>query len=254
MVHFEITGKSKEEVAIERIKAFCPPEGYWVGISGGKDSSVINDLVIRSGVKSDFHFHLTSIDPPEVIKFVKNYMPHVEIHRPASTMWKLIVENGMPPTRLIKYCCRILKEGGGESRTVVTGIRWEESSRRGKRKMVEACFRDNRKFYIHPIIDWSSEDVWQYIRSHNLPYCQLYDEGWKRIGCIMCPENRNRINETKRWPTYKQAYIRALDRALVVARAKGNKATFSNGEDYFNWWVTNSRTGKTDPDQTVMFE
>jgi phosphoadenosine phosphosulfate reductase len=120
--------------------------------------------------------------------------------------------------------------------------------------MVEACFRDDRKFYIHPIIDWSSEDVWQYIRQRDLPYCQLYDEGWKRIGCIMCPENRNRINEAKRWPTYKQAYIKALDRALVVARAKGNKASFSSGEEYFNWWVENSRTGKADPDQTVMFE
>ena len=121
--------------------------------------------------------------------------------------------------------------------------------------MVEACFRDDRRFYIHPIIDWSSEDVWEYIKKNNVKYCSLYDEGWDRIGCILCPMNRNRVKEADRWPTYKKAYIKALDKALAVSRTKGNKATFSNGEEYFAWWVKDDRKMKKEnPDQTVMFE
>lgn len=246
------TGKSKEEIAIERIKTFCPPEGYYVAFSGGKDSIVILDLVKRAGVKFDAHYHLTTVDPPELVRFIKTFS-EVEIDRPPKTMWKLIEENGMPPLRIARYCCRVLKEGGGAGRYCVVGIRWEESARRMKRKMVEACFRDDRKFYVHPIIDWSSEDVWNYIKSNNLKYCSLYDEGWKRIGCILCPMNTNRVKEAERWPTYKQAYIKALDRALSYRTSKGKDNSFMSGEEYYEWWI-NAHHQKQDPDQTVMFE
>jgi len=107
------TQKDKTEIAIDRLKAFCPPEGYYVAFSGGKDSVVIFDLVKRSGCKFDAHYNLTTVDPPELVKFIRQQHPEVTIRRPEKTMWKLIVENGMPPTRLIRYCCRILKEGGG---------------------------------------------------------------------------------------------------------------------------------------------
>ena len=248
------SGKDKTEIAIDRLKAFCPPEGYYVAYSGGKDSDTILDLVKKSGCKFDAHYNLTTVDPPELVKYIKREHPEVQIHRPEKTMWKLIVENGMPPTRLVRYCCRILKEGGGAGRHVVVGLRWEESARRKQRRMVEACFRDDRKFYIHPILDWSSEDVWSYIRKNNVKYCSLYDEGWNRLGCIMCPMNRNRIKESERWPKYKKRYIKALDDALQVARSKGNKASFATGEQYFNWWISDVRNIKDDPDQTVMFE
>ena len=247
-------GKDKAEIAIERLQAFCPPEGYYVAFSGGKDSVVILDLVKRSGCKFDAHYNLTTVDPPELVRFIKRSHPEVEIHRPEKTMWQLIEENGMPPTRLIRYCCRILKEGGGAGRHVVAGIRWEESARRMKRKMVEACFRDDRRFYVHPIIDWSSEDVWGHIRQNNLKYCSLYDEGWKRVGCVLCPMNRNRIKESERWPTYKMAYIKALSRALKHRETSGKINNFLSGEEYFNWWINLDRKTKDDPDQTVMFE
>jgi phosphoadenosine phosphosulfate reductase len=246
------TGKSKEEIAIERIKAFCPPEGYWLGFSGGKDSVVLLDLTERSGVKFDAHYHSTTVDPPELVRFVKTF-PQVEIHHPEKTMWKLIEENGMPPTRIARYCCKILKEGGGANRFCLLGIRWGESYSRSKRKMVEPCFKDNRKYYIRPIIDWTDEDVWTYIRSNNLKYCSLYDEGWKRIGCILCPMNTNRVKQAERWPTYKKAYIKALDRALKHNKEKGLTVNHSSGEEFFNWWIQD-RHKKVNSDQTVMFE
>jgi phosphoadenosine phosphosulfate reductase len=80
------TGKSKEEIAIERIKTFCPPEGYYVAFSGGKDSVIILDLVKRSGVKFDAHYNITGIDPPELFRFIRDNFPEVQRHKPEITI------------------------------------------------------------------------------------------------------------------------------------------------------------------------
>jgi len=50
----------KDTEALERIKYLCPPEGYYVAYSGGKDSTVILDLIRRSGVPYDAHYNLNS--------------------------------------------------------------------------------------------------------------------------------------------------------------------------------------------------
>jgi len=70
----------KELVALERIKQYEPEEGYYVAFSGGKDSIVVYDLVKRAGVKYDTHFSVTTVDPPEVLQFIRNYYPEVEWH------------------------------------------------------------------------------------------------------------------------------------------------------------------------------
>ena len=57
--------RPKDEIAIDRLREFEPPEGYYVAFSGGKDSITVLDLVRRSGVKYDAHYSLTTVDPPE---------------------------------------------------------------------------------------------------------------------------------------------------------------------------------------------
>jgi phosphoadenosine phosphosulfate reductase len=249
-------GEEQDLIAIERIKTFCPPEGYYVAFSGGKDSVVILDLVKRAGVPFDAHYSITGIDPPELVRFIRTEYPDVQRHRPEKTIWQLIVEKRMPPTRKVKYCCQYLKEGGGNGRTVLTGIRWEESTRRkNTRKMTEACFRDSRKFYINPIIDWSGTDVWEYIKSHGIAYCCLYDEGFKRLGCIMCPESgKQQLVEAVRWPRYKALYIMAFQRCIDKRIVDGLKTTWRTGQEMYDWWIENSRRTYVDPDQTVLFE
>lgn len=100
-------------VAIERIRSFVPEEGYYVAFSGGKDSIVTLDLVRRAGVKHDVEFNLTTVDPPEVVRFIREHYPDVSISRPKMSMFALIVKKHMPPTRIIRYCCDNLKERGG---------------------------------------------------------------------------------------------------------------------------------------------
>lgn len=242
-------GEEQDLIAIERIKTFCPPEGYYVAFSGGKDSVVIFDLVKRSGVPFDAHYNLTTVDPPELVYFVRTF-PEVQIDKPNKTMWELIVKNGVPPTMIMRYCCAELKEHGGDGRFVITGVRWQEGTRRAKRKMNEVCFKDSRKFYLHPIIDWKTSDVWNYIKKNNLRYCSLYDEGFKRLGCVLCPMNPRREIEAERWPKIKAAYIRAFDKTV----RENPNARHETGQAMYDWWIKHKRNTYVDPDQTVLFE
>ena len=246
------------EIAIERIKNFEPKDGYYVAFSGGKDSIVVLDLVQKAGVEYDAHFNLTSVDPPELIRFIMKNYRYVERRRPERTMWQLIESEMMPPLVSARYCCRILKEGGGEGRTVITGVRWEESNKRRTRKMVESCTRGKNTHYLHPIIDWTSRDIWEYIHSNNLPYPTLYDEGFKRIGCIGCPQaDKQRIKHFQRWPQYKSKYLRAMQKAIehrrqVGFKKDGHHLSFQDGDEMFRWWMQ-ERT-KKDEAQYVLFE
>lgn len=236
-------------VAIERIRTFEPEEGYYVAFSGGKDSQVILDLVERSGVKFDAHMNLTTVDPPELLRFVREHYGRVTLERPETSMYKLIVKRRTPPTHRVRYCCEALKERGGHGRIVVTGIRWAESGRRSKRRLTESCFKDKTKVFLHPILDWLDEDVWEYLNGRGLPHCSLYDEGRKRIGCVMCPFNyRQMKQEAARWPRFAAMYERACVAAYDKAVADGlERKTWKDGHDMYQWWSTGCPADNNEP-------
>lgn len=136
MIHqLNLEGKDKVQIAIDRFKAFEPEEGYFLAFSGGKDSVVIKALADMAGVKYDAHYAITTVDPPELVQFVKTFS---DVSMDSShykdggriTMWNLIPRKLMPPTRLVRYCCDKLKESSGVGRVTVTGARWDESTNR----------------------------------------------------------------------------------------------------------------------------
>lgn len=242
------------KVAIERLQQFEPLEGYYLAFSGGKDSVTIYCLAKMAGIQFDAHYHLTTVDPPELVQFIKSDYPNVEIHHPELSMWKLILKKGTVPMRNRRYCCEALKETGGAGRLVVTGVRWAESSRRKRRRMVETCFKDTTKTYVHPIIDWSNEDVWAFIRAYNVPYCSLYDKGFTRLGCIFCPMANVTLRDLAQWPKYVQIYIRTFDRLLEQGRQQGKEFTWKDGQELFEWWTRRYVKTKVHEAQLSLFE
>lgn len=128
----------KEKIAIERLKMFEPSanqEPYYLAYSGGKDSDTIKILAQLAGVRYEAVNNHTTVDAPETVYYIRS-QKDVKVEYPEKTMWQLIVEKLMPPARLIRYCCAELKERGGERRTVVTGVRQEESTKRANAQLI----------------------------------------------------------------------------------------------------------------------
>lgn len=238
-----LSGISQEKEAISFLKEYEPKEGYYLAFSGGKDSIVIYDLAVKAGVKFDAHFSMTTVDPNEVRQFIKKNYPDVIWERPKKSMFKLIEEHGMLPTRIIRWCCRELKEIGGKKRVIILGIRKAESIRRSKRERYEESTVTKGTFFCNPIFEWSNDDVWDYIRKNNLKYCSLYDEGKTRIGCIMCPMQgtKGMLQDKERFPKYYNAYLKAIGRMLKTAKVKGHKWTHGETpEQVMYWWIHNA--------------
>ena len=245
--------EDKVAIVLERIKHFEPKDGYWVGISGGKDSTVIYDLVHKAGVKAEYHHSLTTIDAPQTIHYMREHQPDVVITRPKMPLLQRMIEKGTPPQRQIRWCCGEYKERGGEGRLVITGVRWSESSRRSKRGMMEHCLKGKEKRFLHPILDWSDTEVWEYINTNKLPVNPLYSMGYKRVGCVLCPMTRNTVKQVADFPKIAEAWRKAFIRMFASRVERGLECKQISGDAWFKWWLNrDAKNPDTDDDRTIF--
>lgn len=249
--------------------------------SGGKDSDVLVQLAINSGIDCEILHNHTTADAPETVYYIRQRFKEWEakgikctISYPTykgkrTSMWELIVEEKMPPTRIVRYCCEVLKEKGGEHRAVATGVRWAESNARknkgiyedfnknkdkriilnndndDKRRLFERC-ELQAKTVVNPIVDWTEADIWEYIKTEQIPCNPLYECGFNRVGCIGCSmANKKRYKQFAQYPKYEQLYIHAFERMVQKREADGktNNSKWRDGEAVFRWWMGE------DPDQ-----
>lgn len=272
----------KVAVAIDRMRVFeeialeFSPEGYYLCDSGGKDSSVIKELALMAGVKHGVHHNHTTLDHPETVYFVRREKARYEemgvpytIHYPAMSFPRLMRKKKMPPTRLKRYCCEKLKEHGGKDCVCVTGVRQDESVKRASRGVAEVLapkikdklilLSDNdesRKEFetcqlkgkrvVNPIVDWTDDDVWEFIETRNLVVNPLYAMGYRRVGCVGCPMSAKTAEELDAMPKYKANWLRWFGRLIEDAKQDGRACRFETAEEYYAWWVGGKALAKDD--------
>ena len=271
---------------------YDPQDGYFLAFSGGKDSQALYHMAQLAGVRFQAHMNLTSVDPPEVIRFVRRQYPDVQLAKPKDSIYNIAVQRQILPTMRVRWCCAEYKETAGAGRVTLIGIRRQESSRRAKRNEVEissrkfsgdldgldeyraelkakrekkrsqqqdgvnitnatdeqtvGCIHGKESLLISPIIDWTEHDVWEFLNDVvRVPHCELYDQGWHRIGCINCPAasaKRKQI-ENERWPHVRRNWIKAIMRIRAggVFPSKptskmGGAETSSPFAEGYVWW------------------
>jgi len=244
-----------------------------LGFSGGKDSISSYLVLVRSGIPFIPVYSLTSVDPPELIYYIlrvfnpwaksKGY-PVVIFAKynvwksgpnkgNLKTMWSLLSNRAIPPSRLKRYCCDELKERTGqEGDTIFTGVRWEESKARRERQVIN-FYKGN--IMVRPIVDWSEVEVWSYILENEIPYCELYDKGFNRLGCIGCPLGSNQKKELALYPNFRKLYIRAFNNMVIYRNRKGLRMDgWKKGEDVIKWWIGDCEVQRKEIDgQCTMF-
>lgn len=139
MLHSVELLQKAEKIALN----YDAENGYYLAFSGGKDSLALFHMTQLAGVKFRGHMNLTSVDPPEVIRFVKKNYPEVELIKPDKSIFQHAVEKQILPTMRVRWCCKEYKETAGAGKVTLIGIRKAESSRRAKRNEVEI---NNHKF------------------------------------------------------------------------------------------------------------
>lgn len=240
----QLVAKIKKTISkIQRMESTAlrySPKGFVVAFSGGKDSQVVLELAKMAEVRFEAVHSLTTIDPPENVNFIRECYPDVEIVRPALSFSQLVAKKQMMPTSVTRYCCSYLKENYGAGRVVITGVRRDESNKRKDREEVNLrtrrrhpdwtdgntdefyryqetvvhCLQGKDKLVFNPILDWTEDDVWRFIRQAKIPVNPLYQMGCTRVGCVLCPLSSIAAKrfEMLMWPKIADRWFRVFVR------------------------------------------
>ena len=202
--------------AMEYIRAQAEridPTEMFVSFSGGKDSTVVSDLVMRAlGAQQILHIYGdTTLEFPESTEYVKRFKkdhpktPVITAKNKEKEFYDLCEQLG-PPSRVMRWCCTIFKTGAIQrkiqtlfknQKRILTfyGIRRSESTSRSKYDRESDSPKIAVQRTISPIIDWYDFDIWLYLLTRKIDFNNAYRLGYTRVGCWCCPNNG-------RWSTF----------------------------------------------------
>lgn len=241
--------------------------GYTVCFSGGKDSQVLLDLFKKANVNFNAIYKCTTNDPPENVYFIRKNYPDVNFILPKRNFLQLIQDNNMLPTMDKRFCCRILKEYDNIGFTA-TGVRREESTKRGKYEEIEfkhknpnkrlftsAKIKKSSTIYFRPILNWTEQDVWRYIDDNNIPINPCYELSG-RVGCLFCPyKNKITLNYySKIYPKHFSLLLKSIQ--IIINNGylrQFNRNNQLTPTKVWEWWISN-KTADAFFNQLNLFE
>lgn len=238
----------------------------YVAFSGGKDSVVALDIVQRALPHNEFKvvFGNTDMEFPTTTELVQKLSRKcsdegIEFLEAASNMtskesWNIFG----PPARKVRWCCTVHKTApvinmlsdkfaNGKLRCVmITGVRGDESVSRSGYDEMSMGKKMAGQYSFHPILEWSSAEIYLYIYSQGLLLNDAYKYGFNRVGCIMCPNSSEKHEYIKRqcFPELVDEYCERItqnsakdlsgDNAKIFLETGGWKSRLSGRELKFS--------------------
>lgn len=267
-------------------------EPYYLCYSGGKDSDCIRILAGLAGVKHDIVHNLTTVDAPETVRYVKSIPDVIIERPALTMWQLIVKKKFPPTRVGRYCCEHLKERGGKgrlkitgvrwaesqnrkEGRDFINvigkpatmqkiasehGVAYRINKNNGivlnddnseTRRFVELCYRTTSTM-INPIVDWTDEDVWEFLHHYGCQSNPLYQCGEKRVGCIGCPLQgfQGMKEDFAKYPKYRAAYVRAFDKMLEARKASGLSVYdwWPDGESVMRWWVGD------DPCQMTIFD
>lgn len=238
----------------EKLALQLNPDGYFLAFSGGKDSQLLYLLAELSKVYFKAYYSNTTNDPPMNVKFIRDNYKNVIFINPKENFYKLVSKKGLP-TRIMRYCCFILKEQAGTGNVILTGERKSESFKRKNYPFValqssnanrsksyeefteikHECVKGKDRIRIRPLLDFTEEEVFEILKKYKVPLNPCY-QYQNRVGCIFCPfANRKQIEAyCEKYPKAKKTLLKNLQKFID----KKDKKMFQTAEEYFEWWLS----------------
>lgn len=191
---------------------------FYVAFSGGKDSVVALDLVQRALPHNSFKviFGDTDMEFPTTLRLVEDIRDYcksqgidfydAKAKTPAEKNWEIFG----PPARKIRWCCTVHKTAPVINKLnelydtdfirtmMITGVRADESASRSEYEELSIGKKIAGQYSYHPILEWSSAEVYLYIYMQGLLLNEAYKLGFNRVGCIMCPNSSEKHEYIKR--------------------------------------------------------
>lgn len=229
--------------AISFIKSNLSNKGeIFVGFSGGKDSIVVAELLKMSKVKHQLYYSFTGLDAPEVIKFIRKNYPECIFLKPKRTFWDLLSVNVVPSDR-IRWCCRTQKKEAGwklPHKFRIMGIRAEEGAKRSSYKRIN-YFEKLDHYHYYPILNWKEYHVWDFIELKKLKVPILYEWGFNRIGCVVCPYHSEKTGQLHKkyrshWPKFFDRFEKGVIELYKKRVSQGKIMNYSTAEEYLKAW------------------
>lgn len=222
---------------VEQVKRF-PNHKLVISFSGGKDSTVVADIVTRAlSDPSIVHiFGDTTLEFPTTYEYVSRFrksnpMAIVKTAKNKEQDFYSVCDEIGPPARMMRWCCTMFKTGPitkvlnsmFKDSKILTfyGIRKHESVSRSKYDRVAngANVKIQKQTVAAPIFYWTDIEVWLYMLAEDVDFNDAYRLGYDRVGCWCCPNNTIRSqllakvympDRAKKWRDYLIDFAKRL--------------------------------------------